>query len=98
MKGVQSLPEKSIVTDFQNRFVIRLVFPIIHTSIYQINVSNYFFRLSLIDRSFNVLVKELSGKNIEISAQRLYQDIDPSESYAKARNDQLVIMLRKSML
>ena len=60
----------------------------------------FFFLLALsfciLYRSLSVLVKDLSGKNLEVTAQRLIHDIEPSESYAKARDDQLVIMLRKS--
>lgn len=49
------------------------------------------------ERSFSVLIKELNGKNHQMTVLNLLHPIDEKDSYKKVKTDMLLIMLKKKM-
>lgn len=49
------------------------------------------------ERSFSVLIKELNGKNHQMTVLNLLHPIDGKDSYKKVKTDMLLIMLKKKM-
>ncbi|XP_028667139.1 calcyclin-binding protein [Erpetoichthys calabaricus] len=47
------------------------------------------------DRSFMVLIKDLDGKNHQMTVNNLLNSIDPQESYRKVKTDMVLVMCKK---
>ncbi|KAM6918222.1 calcyclin-binding protein [Xenentodon cancila] len=51
--------------------------------------------VSFTERSFSVLVKDLDGKNHQMTVLNLLQPIDENDSYTKIKSDMVLVMCKK---
>ncbi|XP_008432384.1 calcyclin-binding protein [Poecilia reticulata] len=51
--------------------------------------------VDITERSFSVLIKDLNGKNHQMTVLNLLHPIDEKDSYKKVKTDMLLIMLKK---